>query len=62
MPKEKTLVIWFRNGETAYFSGVTAFAEADGEIAFRYFGKETQVSRYAIFSRDVIAGYAVSNG
>ncbi len=58
--RKKTLVIWFANGETAYFSEVTALLESDSTLGFRYFGKETQVSRDAIFERAVIAGYAVS--
>ena len=57
---EQTLVIWFRDGGTAYFSKVTALLESQHEVGFRYFGKETQTSRDAIFNRDVIAGYAVS--
>lgn len=61
MPNDngRTLVIWFKNAETAYFSGVTGFSQGTIEIGFSYFGKETQVQRNAIFNRETIAGYAL---
>ncbi len=58
--RKKTLVLWFANGETAYFTDVSALLESEGSIGFRYFGKETQTTRDAVFNRDVLAGYAVS--
>ena len=55
----QTLVIWFKNAETAYFSSVMEFCEGTHEIAFTYFGKESEVRRDALFDRREIAGYAL---
>ena len=59
MDDDRSMVIWFRDGNTAYFTQVTEFLESKGEVSFSYFGKETQVHRNAIFNREVIAGYAL---
>lgn len=62
MPEDElTLAIWFRNGETAYFTGVEDFGSFSSTIEFRYFGKETQITRDAVFNRNVIAGFAISH-
>lgn len=61
MYKGKTLVIWFKNGHTAFFEKVDNLTN-DHEnkfVAFEYFGVTSQVYRKAVFSLSSIAGYAI---
>lgn len=57
-----SVVIYFKNGETALFNDVKDFDIADANdatyVAFTYFGASTQVRRKAMFSLNNIAGFA----
>ena len=64
----KSLVIWFKDGKTAYFEQVTNFVEFCSDfkadvayIKFSYFGVTSQVKRAAQFNLNQIAGYAIEN-
>lgn len=61
----KTLVIWFKNGNTAYFERVTGFNETcsgpELVIRFNYFGVASQVERNANFNKNTIAGFALED-
>lgn len=64
MEKEKSLIIWFKNGGTGKFEKVENFINetvASGKtyIRFSYFGVSTQVKRQAVFVTDNIAGFAL---
>lgn len=54
-----TLVVWLKNGKTLHFNGVREWWVTSGQLAFAYYGMETQVRREAHFRLDSIAGYAV---
>ena len=55
------VVIYFKNGNTAYFKDVEDY-NADGlNIYFTYFGVSSQERKSAVFYKDSIAGIARSN-
>ncbi|MGG5338541.1 hypothetical protein IGJ48_001235 [Enterococcus pernyi] len=64
MEKEKSLIIWNKDGSTMKFEKVTNFTDAypiydEPQISFEYFGVSTQVRRKAVFYINNIAGYAL---
>lgn len=59
--ENKTLVIWFENGGTAYFEQVTNFTIEENVFGFNYFGVHSQVGRRAVFNFDNVAGYALQD-
>ena len=59
MEKDKSLIIWLCDGQTMKFEKVTNFKSGAHIIEFNYFGISTGVKRYATFSWDKIAGYAL---
>lgn len=64
MEKGQTLVIWFKNGNTAFFQKVSDVESGIEEVGcetvtFKYFGQSTQVERQAIFNLENIAGFAL---
>ena len=56
--KSKTLVIWFKDGKTAFFEQVENFDSRAGVISFEYFGVSTETKRKATFILANIAGFA----
>lgn len=61
MEKDKSLIIWNKNGSTMKFEKVTNFRDEwqKEQISFEYFGVSTQVRRKAVFNTNNIAGYAL---
>lgn len=59
MEKEKTLVIWLKNGETCLFKNVVNFDVEDEAITFHYSGVSTGVNRFARFNTNNFVGYAL---
>lgn len=60
MVKDKTLIIWLKNGNTCKFERVENFQDDQGDyLFFKYFGVSTQVEGNAIFLKENIAGYAL---
>ena len=59
MEKDKSLIIWTKNGSTMKFEKVEDFDVNDVAIRFEYFGVSTQVKRKAMFMLDNIAGFAL---
>ena len=61
MEKNKTLIIWNKDGSTMKFEKVTNFIEdwQRDQISFEYYGISTQVRREAKFYTNNIAGYAL---
>ena len=62
--KQRSLVIWFKNGNAAKFEQVENFVNETAStgksyIRFSYFGVSTQVKRQAVFVTDNIAGFAL---
>ncbi|MGX6962438.1 hypothetical protein [Vagococcus xieshaowenii] len=57
--KNKTLIIYFKNGTTALFQNVEELELIDDTyLSFKYFGQSTQVKRKAIFVTNNIACWA----
>ena len=61
---DKSLIIWFKDGQTAKFENVEEFdcavnENGTGAIYFKYFGVSTQVKREATFITQNIAGFAL---
>lgn len=61
MEKDKSLIIWNKDGSTMKFEKVTNFQWTwqNDTITFEYFGVSTQVKRNAVFSIKNISGYAL---
>ena len=59
MEKDKSLIIWTKNGSTMKFEKVEDFDVNDVAIRFEYFGVSTQVKRTAMFMLSSIAGFAL---
>lgn len=61
MEKDKSLIIWNKEGSTMKFEKVTNFRDEwqKEQISFEYFGVSTQVRRKAVFYTNNIAGYAL---
>ena len=59
MDKNKTLIIWLKNGNTCKFEKVKGFHESAEQIEFYYFGVSTRVEREATFQKNNIAGFAL---
>ncbi|ONN40023.1 hypothetical protein [Enterococcus mundtii] len=61
MEKDKSLIIWNKDGSTMKFEKVTNFRDEwqKEQISFEYFGVSTQVRRKAVFYTNNIAGYAL---
>ncbi|MEC3942605.1 hypothetical protein [Enterococcus mundtii] len=61
MEKDKSLIIWNKDGSTMKFEKVTNFRDEwqNDTITFEYFGVSTQVKRNAVFFIKNIAGYAL---
>lgn len=60
----KSLIIWLPNGATMKFEDVRDFEEEpigydDHAVRFNYMGVSTGVRRDAVFSRDMIMGWAL---
>lgn len=53
-----SVVIWFKNGNTALFQKVRDFKQNDDFISFKYSGISTGVNRQAYFDKISIAGFA----
>lgn len=52
------VVIYFKNGNTAYFNDVKDYETDPENIAFSYFGISSQERKKAYFYKDSIAGIA----
>ncbi|HHS2784274.1 TPA: hypothetical protein ACTEJG_001470 [Streptococcus agalactiae] len=52
------VVIYSKNGNTAYFNDVEDYETDFENIAFSYFGKSSQERKRACFYKDSIAGIA----
>ena len=52
------VVIYFKNGNTAYFKEVEDYETDDLNILFSYFGVSSQERKSATFYKDSIAGIA----
>lgn len=52
------VVIYFKNGNTAYFKEVEDYETDDLNISFSYFGVSSQERKSATFYKDSIAGIA----
>lgn len=59
--KNETLVLWFKNGNTAFFEKVENLYIAEGYLRFEYFGVSSQTKRGAFFNIENIAGFASSD-
>lgn len=61
MSKDRSLIIWNKNGSTMKFEKVTSFIDTwqTDQIVFEYFEVSTQVKRRATFYTKNIAGYAL---
>ncbi|WP_301357544.1 hypothetical protein [Enterococcus spodopteracolus] len=61
MEKDKSLIIWNKDGSTMKFEKATNFQWTwqNDTITFEYFGVSTQVKRNAVFFIKNIAGYAL---
>ncbi|HFU6522536.1 TPA: hypothetical protein ACJI8N_002476 [Enterococcus hirae] len=61
MEKDKSLIIWNKNGSTMKFEKVTNFIEdwQRDQISFGYYGISIQVRSEAKFYTKNIAGYAL---
>ena len=53
------LIVFTNNGQTYHFNGVTDFKPTTTGFSFKYFGKATQVERFAVFNNTSTAGYAL---
>lgn len=56
------VVIYFKNGNTAYFKKVEDYDADDLNITFTYFGVSSQERKSATFYKDGIAGIAITRG
>ncbi|HFZ6679561.1 TPA: hypothetical protein ACJS0G_001611 [Streptococcus agalactiae] len=54
------VVIYFKNGNTAYFKDVEDYNPDALNISFTYFGVSSQERKTAVFYKDSIAGIAKS--
>lgn len=52
------VVIYFKNGNTAYFKDVEDYKPDTENICFTYFGASSQERKKATFYKDSIAGIA----
>ncbi|MXQ49535.1 hypothetical protein GRB29_09200 [Streptococcus pneumoniae] len=52
------VVIYFKNGNTAYFKDVEDYKADAGNICFSYFGVSSQERKKATFYKNRIAGIA----
>ncbi|MCH4169403.1 MAG: hypothetical protein LKF42_09120 [Streptococcaceae bacterium] len=59
MKKEKSLIIWLKEGQTLKFEKVEKLENNDNELKFDYFGVATQVKRNAVFNQINISGFAL---
>ncbi|KRN29222.1 hypothetical protein IV38_GL000102 [Lactobacillus selangorensis] len=60
MDEHTTLAIWMESGKTLQFIDVTDFNDNATTVEFSYFGQRSQEKRHAIFRKNMIAGYAVT--
>ncbi|APZ81913.1 hypothetical protein STR01_49 [Streptococcus phage Str01] len=56
------VVIYFKNGNTAYFKDVEDYSADNLNIVFSYFGVSSQERKSATFYKDSIAGIAKTKG
>lgn len=55
----QTLVIWFKDGMTAYFEHVTDYTEFSTSLCFTYHSLSSDKTREATFMLNNLAGYAL---
>jgi len=59
--KNNTLIIWFKNGTTAYFEQVKGTDLQNNCLTFEYFCMASKVKRGACFTLENIAGFATDD-